>query len=77
MWHVADRVPFGLAAVNWEENAKTTTNIHLAYPLGRKWWLQHRESVTDTNLRAIIDQALEEDPDYRVRYFELLGDNTF
>ena len=75
MWQQGYYEQFGLAPAEWQVNVDFIAREKLGYPLGRKWWSMYRGEV-DENVRTIIDKALEEDPNYRVRFFERLADGT-
>ena len=69
IWQPAYNSQFGLAPELWKEDSAWIAKFYFGYPLGRHWWSVHR-SVVDENVRRIVDQTLEEEPNFRVKYFQ-------
>ena len=75
IWHNGYYDQLGVGVPEWQYNVRAVARETLGYPLGRKWWSLYRV-IVDENVRDVVDQALEENPDYRVQHFRALQDGS-
>ncbi len=71
MWHYSYMYEAGIYTdENWRITVDQIAKSHFGYPFGRKWWASRRTWVGDLSVRDVVDEALSNEPNFRVTMFE-------